>query len=39
MSIRQPVSPSVARVETLGSHWMDFDEIWSETFRKSVEKI
>jgi hypothetical protein len=27
------------RMEKLGSHWTDFDEIWYELFRKSVEKI
>jgi hypothetical protein len=37
------VSPSLRqsfRMEQLGSHWMDFHEIWnSSIFRKTVEKI
>jgi len=33
------VRPSV-RMEQLGSHWTDFNEIWDlSIFRKSVEKI
>jgi hypothetical protein len=27
------------RTKHLGSHWMDFHEIWYKDFRKSVEKI
>jgi hypothetical protein len=35
----KPVYPS-ARMERLGSHWMDFHEIlYLHIFRKSVEKI
>jgi hypothetical protein len=34
------VCPSLVRTEQLGSHWMDFHEIWYLSFfRESVEKI
>jgi len=32
------VRPSVI-IEQLGSHWMDFHEIWFDYFQKSAEKI
>jgi len=40
MSLCQSVRPSV-RMEQLGSHWTNFQEIWylSTFFGKSVEKI
>jgi len=40
MSVRPSVCASPVRMEQIGSHWMDFNEIWyCSVFRKPVDKL